>query len=233
MRLDRYLSSVTPLTRSQAGKTIRAGRVLVNGQCVKRPACAVAESARVSLDGEVLSSPGLRYFMLHKPKGYVCSTDDPQHTSALELLHEPTTKGLHFVGRLDLDTTGLVLITNDGAWSHRISAPRRKAPKSYLVTLAEPLKEDAVDQLQSGVLLRNEKLPTRPTELELISPTRIRLTLTEGRYHQVKRMLAAVGNRVVELHRESVAGLTLDADLQPGSYRSLTPAEIETAVGYR
>ncbi|MEN8177527.1 MAG: 16S rRNA pseudouridine(516) synthase RsuA [Pseudomonadota bacterium] len=230
MRLDRYLSSASVMTRSQAQKAIRKGRVRVNGGVANRPAAIVPAEAEVSLDGQLLARSGLRYFMLNKPQGYVCSTDDQHNSSVLELLDEPVLAGLHFAGRLDIDTTGLVLITDDGEWSHRITAPRRKRPKIYLVTLAEPLSEESADRLKGGLLLRNEKDPTRPAELERLTETLIRLSITEGRYHQVKRMMAAVGNRVIALHREAVASLMLDADLQPGQYRALTALEIASAV---
>jgi len=230
MRLDRYLSSVTVFSRSQARKAIRRGRVTVSGTGVRDPSTPVAEGAEVTLDGAPVAPPGYRYFMLHKPQGYVCSTHDRHNSSVLELLHEPALTGLHFVGRLDIDTTGLVLITDDGAWSHRIAAPGRKSPKTYLVTLAEPLAEEHASRLRSGLLLRHEKVPTRPAAVEYVSATQIRLSITEGRYHQVKRMMAALGNRVIALHRESVASLVLDPDLQPGQYRALTAAEVDSSV---
>ncbi len=230
MRLDRYLSSVTILTRSQAQKTIRRGRVSVNGEVAKDPSRSVPETAKVSLDGTMVAQPGHHYYMLNKPEGYVCSTHDRHNSSVLELLDDPVLAGLHFAGRLDIDTTGLLLITDDGAWSHQITTPSRKSPKTYLVTLAESLSEQSSNRLRSGILLRNEQTPTRPAVLETLTETQVRLTITEGRYHQVKRMMAAVGNRVLALHREAVASLVLDADLQPGQYRPLTQVEIASAV---
>ncbi len=230
MRLDRYLSNVTVLTRSQAQKAIRNGRAKVNGEAVKSPSMVVPEGAAVQLDGEKVARPGYRYFMLNKPTGYVCSTHDRHNSSVLELLDEPVLTRLHFAGRLDIDTTGLVLITDDGDWSHRITAPSRKSPKRYLVSLAEPLFDKDAGKLRAGLLLRNEKAPTRPAELDYLSATQVRLTITEGRYHQVKRMMAAVGNRVIALHRESVASLALDPGLQAGRYRALTAAEIALAM---
>jgi 16S rRNA pseudouridine516 synthase len=198
----------------------------VDGAPVRRPALDCPRSAGVELDGRPLDPPGQRYFMLHKPKGYVCSSADPHNSTVLELLHEPVLRGLHFAGRLDKDATGLVLVTDDGAWSHQIVSPGRHCPKTYRVDLAEPLSAEAAAGLRHGVCLRGEAQPTRPAALERLSPTCIRLTIREGRYHQVKRMLAAVGNRVVGLHREGIATLSLDADLQPGQYRALSRAEI-------
>jgi 16S rRNA pseudouridine516 synthase len=226
MRLDRYLSSVTSFSRSQAQGAIRDGRVKLDGVLVRQPAQHCAGTSRMELDGRPLERPGHRYFMMNKPRGYVCATADRHNSTVLELLHEPVMAALHFAGRLDKDATGLLLITDDGAWSHRLVAPGRHCPKVYRVGLAEPLSQGAADGLRRGIRLRNDARLTRPARLEFINPTCIRLTITEGRYHQVKRMLAAVGNRVVALHREAIAALTLDGDLLPGQYRALSEAEI-------
>jgi len=164
--------------------------------------------------------------MLHKPEGYVCSTEDPDHPTVLYFLDEPVAHKLHAAGRLDIDTTGLVLMTDDGQWSHRITSPRHHCEKTYLVTLESPVAEDTADQFAHGVQLHNEKDLTNPAVLEVITPTQVRLTISEGRYHQVKRMFAAVGNHVVGLHRERIGGIRLDDDLAPGEYRALTEDEI-------
>ena len=227
MRLDRYLSSVLPLTRSQARQVIRQGRVAVNGETVREVALTVPQGTPVRFDGEVLTSPGYRYFMLNKPAGYVCATEDRQHSTVVDLLRQPKTDGLHVAGRLDIDVTGLVLVTDDGGWSHRITSPRHKCPKTYLADLVEPLSADGQHRLRVGILLRGEERPTQPAKLELLSPQQVRLTLSEGRYHQVKRMFAAAGNRVVRLHRERIGGLSLDPELKAGDYRPLTPGEVE------
>ncbi len=167
-----------------------------------------------------------RYFMLNKPQGYVCSTEDPDHPTVLYFLDEPVAYKLHAAGRLDIDTTGLVLMTDDGQWSHRVTSPRHHCEKTYLVTLEHPLSDDTAQQFADGVQLYNEKSLTKPAQLDVIEPQRVRLTISEGRYHQVKRMFAAVGNRVIELHRERIGDITLDDDLAPGEYRPLTTEEI-------
>ncbi|QYZ65679.1 MAG: 16S rRNA pseudouridylate synthase [Gammaproteobacteria bacterium (ex Lamellibrachia satsuma)] len=230
MRLDKYLSSVTRLSRSQAQKAIRAGRVMVDGETEKNMSRSVVPETQVILDGNETGQPGPRYFMLHKPQGYVCSTGDPQHPTVLELLDEVITGDLHFAGRLDIDATGLVLITSDGQWSHRIVAPGRKCRKRYRVTLAEPLTASDAEKLRQGVLLRNEPQPTQPAMLEILAERICLLTITEGRYHQVKRMFAAVGNRVIGLHRVSIGNLELDENLAPGAYRCLSLQEIEVVT---
>jgi 16S rRNA pseudouridine516 synthase len=164
--------------------------------------------------------------MLNKPQGYVCSTDDPDHPTVLYFLEEPVAYKLHAAGRLDIDTTGLVLMTDDGQWSHRITSPRHQCEKTYLVTLENPLADDTAAQFEAGVQLHNEDSLTKPAQLEQVDERVVRLTISEGRYHQVKRMFAAVGNHVVALHRERIGGIVMDEDLEPGQYRPLTEQEI-------
>lgn len=226
MRLDRYISTATALSRSQAQREIRSGRVRVNAEVVRDPAHRVVSGDAVSLASLPVAPSGPRYFMLHKPAGYVCARHDALHPVVLDLLDEPGKDALHPVGRLDLDTTGLLLITDDGDWSHRVTSPRRSCPKTYRVTLAEPLPTDAIERLCAGVKLRGDSKPTLPADLTLLSDHECRLTIQEGRYHQVKRMMAAMGNRVVALHRESVGAIRLDDALAVGEYRSLTEAEV-------
>lgn len=226
MRLDRYLSNATDLSRKQVRGRIKNGAVAVNGMPITDFAHQVDPTDRVLLEGAEIETPRPRYFMLHKPDGYVCATTDSQHPTVIDLLNEPRVEDLQIAGRLDLDTTGLVLITDDGQWNHRLSSPRSDCPKTYRVDLAEPLGEDAVRQLERGVWLRNEKQRCRPAELVIDNPHRVWLTIVEGRYHQVKRMFAAVGNRVTALHRERIGHIVLDPDLEPGAYRPLSEAEI-------
>ena len=226
MRLDRFLTESLGLTRSQAGRIIRSGEVLVNGMATKSAATQVDEQDVVELDGQRLQQTGPRYFMLHKPEGYVCSNDDPEHPTVLMLFDEPALNKLHCAGRLDLDTTGLLLVTDDGQWSHRITSPRHECAKTYRAWLADPVEPAVIEQFASGVQLRGERQLTRPAELELVTPTEALLTIHEGKYHQVKRMFAAVGNKVIRLHRERVGCLALGSDLAPGQYRALTIEEI-------
>jgi 16S rRNA pseudouridine516 synthase len=228
MRLDKYLCHATGLTRSRAQGKIRGGQVTVDGEVVKNPAVKITAHAEVAWRDEVVQLSGKRYYLLNKPAGVVCATHDAEHRTVLELLDVANKKGLHVAGRLDIDTTGLVLITDDGDWSHRITSPRHKCPKSYRATLAEPVDETLITRFAEGIRLRNEGKPTRPATLEILSPTEVRLTLSEGKYHQVKRMFAAVGNRVVALHRERIGALQLDPALAPGMARELTEEEIRT-----
>jgi 16S rRNA pseudouridine516 synthase len=231
MRLDKFICDCTGLTRSQAGKLIRQGLVLVDQQLCKQPATQLKPEQQVELEGEALQLTGPRYFVMHKPAGYVCSTDDPDHNTVFVLMDEPRLDKLHTVGRLDLDTTGLLLITDDGQWSHKISSPKHECAKTYRAWLADPVDESAIQLFAQGVMLRGEKHPTKAAELEIIHPQECLLTIHEGRYHQVKRMFAAIGNKVEKLHREKIGDFVLDANtLAEGEYRHLTPAEAEAFV---
>ncbi|PVV13025.1 MAG: 16S rRNA pseudouridine(516) synthase [gamma proteobacterium symbiont of Ctena orbiculata] len=226
LRLDRYLSNATTLTRSQAQRALRGGRVTVDGEIVKQGATQVPLGTRVMLDGVAVAPPLPCYFMLNKPIGVVSATRDPSQRTVLDLLDVPKRTGLHIAGRLDIDSSGLVLVTDDGQWSHRITAPSNHCPKSYAVTLAGPLTVGQITKLETGLLLKGETKPTKPATVEQLSALELRLTITEGRYHQVKRMFAALGNHVEGLHRLSIGGLLLDQSLLPGEYRPLTPREV-------
>ncbi|WP_411704480.1 16S rRNA pseudouridine(516) synthase RsuA [Edaphovirga cremea] len=227
MRLDKFLSQQLGISRALIIRELRAKRVTVDGEIVKSGSLKLTPEQVVEFDGNPLHQQvGPRYFMLNKPQGYVCSTDDPDHPTVLYFMDEPVAYKLHAAGRLDIDTTGLVLMTDDGQWSHRITSPKHHCEKTYLVTLEQPLAEDTAAQFTAGVQLHNEKNLTKPAQLEKIDDHVVRLTISEGRYHQVKRMFAAVGNRVVGLHRERIGEIALDDDLAPGEYRALTAEEI-------
>lgn len=228
MRLDKFICDCTGLTRTQAGKSIRQGLVSINGELVKQAARQVSVTDQVELDGEPLQLIGPRYIMLHKPAGYVCANDDPEHPIVFTLLDEPLVERLHTVGRLDLDTTGLLLLTDDGQWSHRLTSPKHHVAKTYRVWTADPIPADAIAQFAAGVMLRGEKEPTKPAQLELVATHEALLTIHEGRYHQVKRMFAAIGNKVERLHRERIGALQLPVELAEGEYRSLSERELQT-----
>ncbi|MFU8837197.1 MAG: 16S rRNA pseudouridine(516) synthase RsuA [Thiohalomonadaceae bacterium] len=226
MRLDKFLCHATGLSRSRAQGVIRGGQVQVDGEPVRNPATAIAADAQVVFRDTPVGLTGKRYFMLHKPQGVVCATEDAQHRTVLDLMPDELPRGLHVAGRLDADTTGLVLISDDGDWTHRISSPKRDCAKVYRVSLAEPLDEDVATRFAEGIPLRNEDKPTRPAQLQVLSPTDVLLSLHEGRYHQVKRMFAAVGNRVIALHRQQIGALQLDPALAAGEYRALSDDEV-------
>ncbi|MEE8059829.1 MAG: 16S rRNA pseudouridine(516) synthase RsuA [Pseudomonadales bacterium] len=230
MRLDKYLATVTDLSRADAKKLLKASRVTVAEKVITDPRTHVLATAAVALDGELLRKATARYFMLHKPEGYVSATKDREHLTVLDLLDEDNLEQLHIAGRLDIDTTGLVLITDDGGWSHRVTSPHNDCNKTYLLETADPISSAAIKKIEQGIHLDNEKRPTLPATIELIDEHCARLTICEGRYHQVKRMLAAVGNKVDKLHRERIGEIVLDEDLMPGEYRSLTEDEVVSVL---
>jgi 16S rRNA pseudouridine516 synthase len=226
MRLDRFISNATALSRSRVQRAIRGGRVRVDGVEVKQVSVPVGFDAVVSLDGSQVAPPLPRYFMLHKPIGVVCATRDPSHRTVLDLIDLPNRSILHIAGRLDIDTSGLLLVTDDGQWSHRITAPSNNCPKTYHVAVVDPVTDEQAERLGAGLMLKGENRPTRPAGVERLSERELHLTIYEGRYHQVKRMIAAVGNHVSALHRVSIGELCLDQSLEPGEYRPLTPGEV-------
>lgn len=229
MRLDRFLAETTDLTRSLAKKAMQRGEVRVNDAIVKQPAMHLEPTDRVYWKDEHLTLVGLRYVMLHKPAGVECTSRRGLYPRAVDLIDLPKPERLQPVGRLDVDTTGLVLLTDDGQWAHRITSPRKRCGKVYRARLAEPLAQpdDAVVRFREGILLEGEEKPTLPAELRVRAPTEVELTLYEGRYHQVKRMFAALGNAVVALHRESIGTLAL-GDLAEGDWRELREDEIRS-----
>ncbi|HTF86021.1 MAG TPA: 16S rRNA pseudouridine(516) synthase RsuA [Cellvibrio sp.] len=226
MRLDKFIGHATDLTRSQIHQLIRQGAVAINHETARKAAQHIHTDDVVTVNSEVVQPLGVRYFMLNKPTGYVCANHDGEHPTVLDLLDEPNKSNLQIVGRLDIDTTGLVLLTDDGQWNHQVTSPRRECSKIYRVTTANAIDAHTADQFSKGLLLHGEKKPTQPAELQLLTSHSALLTIHEGKYHQIKRMFAAVGNQVVALHRERIGEILLDADLQPGEYRSLTAPEI-------
>ncbi len=232
MRLDRFICNATGQSRSQVQSRIRAGAVQVDGLPTRSAKQAIGADSRVVLDGQAIVAPQPLYIMLNKPAGFVCASEDGLNPTVLDLVRSEEharlgREPLQVVGRLDKDTTGLLFLTTDGHWNHRVTAPNRRCNKLYRAVLAEPLLPDAVARLQHGILLRNEDRPTRPCTVNLLDSTCVTISISEGRYHQVKRMFAAVGNRVVELHRLQVGAVCLDAGLAPGHYRPLTAQEIQ------
>ncbi len=230
MRLDKFIADSTELTRSLAAKAVKQKRVLVNGERPRTASLQVTEEDIITLDDEKISlNTGLRYLVLNKPQGYICANRDSLNPLVFDLLSGITKKQkLHTVGRLDIDTSGLLFITDDGQWSHQLTSPRRKIAKTYRAWLAEDLRADAEELFKQGVELEDDLEPTLPAELERINDQEVLLTIYEGRYHQVKRMFGALGNAVVKLQRERIGGLTLEQlNIKEGEFRELTAEELE------
>lgn len=228
MRLDKFLAEHAGLTRSQANKVLRQGLVQLNGETEKSGACKVSAEDQIIYQQQLLEWVDAgQYFMLYKPEGVVCSQDDGDYSTVFQFFDYPLSTRLHCAGRLDVDTTGLVLLTDDGQWSHRITSPKYHCEKTYLVTLADPIEDHYQQTLAEGILLRGEKTPTKPAQMEILDDYNLNLTISEGRYHQVKRMFAALGNKVVALHRWRIGDIVLDEQLAEGEFRSLTADEIQ------
>ena len=231
MRIDKYLCESTELTRSNAKKALKRGEITCDGQVILKADFKVPDGALVRREGVLLQLRGVRYIMLHKPLDIVCSNvDEEGGFSVLSLIDLDKARDLKMAGRLDVDTTGLVLMTDDGQWAHRVTSPGKECGKRYRVTLASHIPntehEVMIRQFAEGLQLRNEFGLTKPAGLEFITPGEVLLTLYEGKYHQVKRMFAAVGNKVVGLHREQIGHIELDDELEPGQWRNLTSEEI-------
>ncbi len=230
MRLDKFICKSTALTRTEAKKLLKRGEVCVNGEVIKNPAQQVHENNTIAIDGQLLTARSSRYIMLNKPMDFICSNVDEVYPSLLHLLDVDKAFDLHIAGRLDADTTGLVLITDDGRWSHNIISPKKACTKTYRVWLRDNIVGEQqpvlIEQFVQGIQLHGEKNLTRPAQLNIVNENQVLLTITEGKYHQVKRMFAAVGNKVVGLHREQIGKVKLDENLALGQWRFLTPEEI-------
>lgn len=227
MRLDQFISQSTMLSRKQAKYTIMRGEITIDGLLCKKSQQHVKEGQEVHWLGDLLKPPGELYFMLNKPADFCCSHVDDGHTSALSLLPEQPKK-LIFAGRLDADTTGLVLLSSDGKWCHRVSSPKQQTAcfKRYYARLNDDVSEEAKQALEQGVLLNGETHKTKPAFLTKLDECYYQLDISEGRYHQVKRMFAATGLHVEQLHRQAIGTIELDSDLEEGQCRPLTIDEI-------
>lgn len=229
MKLSRILSNRDGVSRKRANALIAAGRVTVNEEICRIAGQDVDCFSTVRLDQAVIQCGNTaHYLMLHKPGGYLSATVDEVHTTVLDLIDPTLQPDLHIAGRLDRASTGLLVLTNDGSWSRQLTEPKIKLPKVYRVTTALPITRETADRFAEGIWFEFEQLKTSPATLELIGPQDARVTIYEGRYHQVKRMFHAVGNRITSLHRERMGAIELDADLAPGDYRSLTDREIRS-----
>ncbi len=232
MKLVRLIANLGYGSRKQVAAMFRQGRITAADGTVLYADDQV-EHDQVRVDGDPLDPPQGLVLMLHKPVGVTCSTRDPGRLvyDLLPPRYRLRSPALSTVGRLDRETSGLLLLTDDGALLHRIISPRSKLPKVYGVTLAQPLRGDETERFASGALmLESEQTPLLPASLEIVTPTQARLTLHEGRYHQVRRMFAAVGNHVVALHRSRVGGLALDG-LEEGRWRRLDLPDIASLFG--
>lgn len=210
----------------------------VNGIIQTNAAHGLIESDKISLDNEALVPQKPIYLMLNKPVGFICANTDPDSPTVIDLirtgaqaqqnLSAKQLQSLQIVGRLDKDTTGLVLLTDDGAWNHKVSSPRHKCEKTYHVQLANTVTENDAMQFKAGIQLKDNTKATLPAELEILEPQKVILKIMEGRYHQVKRMFAATGNKVTRLHRSAIGDIQLDQNLAEGECRYLSANEVQS-----
>ncbi len=224
-RLDRFLSQQLQTSRSDLRPVLAAGRVSVNGEVVRDRQLRIGPFDRVECDGRLLAQQTRHYWMLNKPAGVVSATRDEQHMTVMDLLPEDQRQGLHLAGRLDFNSTGLMLLTNDGAWSRRLSLPETGLWKHYRVRVDKALSEADVAAFARGMWFDFEKIHTQPARLVIRSAFEADVWLHEGKYHQIKRMFGRNGKTVTALHRLAVGGIQLDATLAPGESRALTKAE--------
>lgn len=231
MRLDKFLCDTAGFTRTEAKNAIKKGQIAVNGQVQKTADFKVKENTdTVTFQGKPLSYAAFHYYMLHKPAGVITATEDKKESTVMDILREEKVKNLFPVGRLDKDTEGLLLITDDGELAHNLLSPKKHVDKEYLVKVRDSISEDDCRKLSEGVDIGDEK-PTAPAKVERVAEKEILLTIREGRFHQVKRMLQAVGNEVLYLKRLSMGSLRLPKDLEKGAYRPLSEDEIYKIKG--
>ncbi|GAA6203619.1 16S rRNA pseudouridine(516) synthase [Thalassotalea sp. SU-HH00458] len=229
-RLDRFIGEHLHISRRDVRLMLAQKRISVDGQAINEIGYIINKFSHVQLDGETLQNNQAFYLMLHKPVGVVCATVDEQHRTVIDLINHPAKNELHIVGRLDLNTSGLVLLTNDSRWSERLMSPEHKVAKKYLVTVEHAINKEQeqsyIDAFVKGMYFQYEDITTLPAFLTVIDEHQLEVQLYEGKYHQIKRMFGRFRNPVIALHRRSVGSLELDAKLMPGESRPLTRDEV-------
>lgn len=230
-RLDRYISNQLILPRSQVRTGIRRGKATVNGAVVRDPSQSIEIGCDVVYDSVAVEYKKFVYIILNKPSGVLSATQDKSQSTVIDLVPEHLKRpDLAPVGRLDKDTTGLLLITDDGVFAHNCISPSKNVPKCYIAEIDSALPSDAADKFKKGIILA-DGTECKSADLEIIGEKRVRITITEGKYHQIKRMLGVLGAGVVSLHRESIGGLGLPKDLGVGECCETTLETLINAIG--
>jgi 16S rRNA pseudouridine516 synthase len=226
MRLDKFICKSTELSKDEVVKALQRSQVKIDHKVFTNGATQVHANNTVLLNDTELRLRPFRYLLFHKPANTLCSNIDEKYPSIFNFIDIEKKSELHIVGRLDVDTTGLVLITDDGNWTFKIIKPEAQCKKIYRVQLRDPLSWDAISKLEQGILLPGTHKKTLPAKIEVVAQKEVLLSITEGRFHQVKRMFRAVGNRVKGLHREKIGTVLLDVN--SGQWRYLTADEISS-----
>lgn len=229
MRLDQFLTSVLGVSRKDAKIILKQKKVLVNQKLETNPSLQIDETKdEVIYNNQILKYQEHIYLILNKPNGYITSTEDYNHQTVMDLINHPLKHKLFPVGRLDIDTEGLLLITNNGPLSHELLSPKKHVSKTYYVEIDKAFPTDGIEILKNGIMLDGTRSVAE--DIELINEISLNLTITEGKYHQVKRMMAHLGLNVTYLKRISFGNLKLPNDLEIGSFRELTASEVELLV---
>ena len=226
MRLDKFLADMGAGTRSDIKKDIRKGKVTVGGETVKSADLQVDPESDVCYCGRKITYAVNEYYMVNKPAGVISASDDARQSTVIDLLPDEKRQDLFPVGRLDKDTTGFVLITDDGEFAHRILSPKNHIDKTYVVSLRDNIEEEAVSLLENGITLR-DGTAFLPSKIKILSDKECEITICEGKYHQIKRMFCAVGNEVTNLRRIKMGRLFLDERLRDGECREITADELK------
>lgn len=231
MRLDRLLQKLTRQSNKQVLKWLEQGQVQLDGRPCLDGRAKTTEFSQIQLNGEAIYGKHGQYWLMNKDAGVLSATSDPQHPTVIEALKalqpDLDVSDIHIAGRLDRATTGLLILTNDGRWSKKLTRPEVKIPKRYLVTTQNPIAPEAETRFREGIYFAYEDITTSPAELTLINETQAWLTIYEGKYHQIKRMFGTFRNPVIGLHRTQMGQIHLEADLALGQARPLTSQEIE------
>ena len=226
-RLDRFLASAQRISRREVRWLLIKGRVTVDGVPATDVGQLIHSFSVIALDGRILQARPPVYLVLHKPVGVVSATRDARHVTVLDLVPAELREGLHLAGRLDINSSGLVLLTNDGVWSRRLTTPGEKVVKTYRVTVQHPITDACIRAFAEGMYFPFEDLTTQPAVLERESDCVAWVHLVEGRYHQIKRMFGRFRNPVLALHRVSIGAVVLDPTLAPGESRMLSESEVQ------
>lgn len=225
-RLDRFIAKHLQINRRDVKPIVAKGRVLINGNIARDVDMIIDEFTQVELDDQTLQANTPIYIMLNKPKGCVSATTDKVHKTVIDYINVDKKETLHIVGRLDFNSSGLILLTNDSRWSRKLMTPASKVEKVYRVKLTHEISPGLIEAFKQGMYFDYENITTLPAKLKIIRANEAEVTLTEGKYHQIKRMFGRFQNKVIALHRVSIGNLKLDLNLNDGESRYLTPEEV-------